>query len=111
MDLAVVCIHHFEFEFFQASYFIAAGKVAKGFEEQAADGVEFFVAKTRIEIIVEVVNGRECLHYKVVVGNFADWQVVVFVVLVFNFTHDLLENVLDGDEPAAPPYSSITTAM
>ena len=32
------------------------------------------------------------------------------VVLVLDLAHQLLDDVLDGDDPAVPPYSSMTTA-
>ena len=68
--------------------------------------------RLRAEVFVELLDAGHSAHRELALAIAADVLPVLDVELIVNVADDLLDDVLDGDEPAlTPPYSSTTIAM
>src|SRR5579885_1428501 len=78
------------------------GQVAEFGRDHAADGVEFVLREAAAEALVEIGDRGERVDQEAAVGLRLDQLLarrIVLVVLVVDLADDLLEHVLDGDEP------------
>src|SRR5829696_10266104 len=79
------------------------GGPSEGAQDVAAYGVEVFVGEVEFEAVVHVRDGDAAVHGEEVGAYLLDGG-FVFVELVLYLTHDLLDDILDGDETLdAPP--------
>jgi len=67
--------------------------------DQTADRVELLVAEAGAEVLVEVLDSRQGVHRVLALALAPDRLVFLDVVFVGDVAHDLLDDVLDGDEP------------
>jgi hypothetical protein len=68
--------------------------------EQAADGVELFVGKLRVEESIELIDRRQRMHREFAWPFLANGLIFLDVVFIVDLADDLLDDILDGDQPA-----------
>ena len=101
MQPARIRARHPEPEPPQRQLLAGLGQVPDRRGHQAADGVVFIVAEVRAEALVEVLDGGERIDQELAVGLGRDQRLAVVgqVVLVVYLADDLLQHVLDRDQP------------
>src|SRR5690625_1741756 len=67
--------------------------------QDAADGVEVFIAQAGFEIIVEVIDGRQGFNNIIRFAHPLDGLIAFSVGLVFDVPDDVYQHILDGDQP------------
>src|SRR5207342_3741428 len=101
MHAARVCRGDPEHEAAHREFLAGFRQMANGRRDQATDGVVLVVVEVGVEALVEVRDRRQCVDHEQAIGLGAHQRLRVlgFVVLVVDVADDLLEYVLDGDQP------------
>ena len=89
---------HFELVTVNVNGLTARGEVAKGLHHQPANGIDLFIAEVGPEGVVEVLNGGQRPHGPGVAAELTEVDIFFFVLLIFDFSHDQLKNILDRDQ-------------
>ena len=89
---------HFELVTIDVNGFTARRKVAKGLHHQPANGIDLFITEVSAESVVEVLNRGQRAHGPGVAAELTEVDIFLFVILIFDFTHDQLKNILDRDQ-------------
>ena len=79
-------------------------------EHEPGHRVEVLLLEVAAELLVEVVDRERAVDPDPLLVDPLD-RLVGQVELVLDLAHDLLEQVLERDDPRIAPYSSTTTAM
>ena len=84
------------------NYFTALGNAAEQREDQAAHCVDLaplVVGQDAADLLLEKPDGCAAVDVDRTVDTTCDRRRLRHVVLVLDFTHDLLDEILDGEEP------------
>ena len=87
-----------ELELIETNRLIAGRQLPESIDHQAANRVELFIAERGTKEFIEFIDGRECLDHERVVINRANQLPFFDIGLVFDFTHNFLEHVLDSNQ-------------
>src|ERR1700730_7854823 len=75
-------------------------QAAKLFHEQTGDGIEAFLFReVRTEIFIELVDARDTAHRELPLRLLTDVVIVLDIELIVDLADNLLDHVLDGDQP------------
>ena len=97
-DTTTICHCYLELVTINVDRFAAGRQMAEGLHHQPANGIHFFIAKVRVEGVVEVFDGGQGAHRPGMAAQLAEIDIFFFVVLVFNFPDDELKDILDGHQ-------------
>ncbi len=86
-DTTTICHCYLELVTINVDRFAAGRQMAEGLHHQPANGIHFFIAKVRVEGVVEVFDGGGARTVSVA-AQLAEIDIFFFVVLVFNFPDD-----------------------
>ena len=84
---------------FDLGALVVTGQVAELLQYQPADSVELLVAQVDVEGLVEFLDGGERADDVIAVAELADEAVGLEIGLVLDLADDLLQHILDGDQP------------
>ena len=98
LDLALIGVDHLEFEVAYGGGFIADRHVPEGLNHQSAYGIEFLITEIAVEVLVEIIDGCECLDKEVVIADLADERIGGGICFVLDFADDFLQYILDGHQ-------------
>ncbi len=92
--------------------FTACRQVTKRLHHQPTNGIHLFIAEVGAEGFVEIFNWRQRAYRPCMAAELAEVDILFFVVLIFDFADDQLQNIFNCDPvPETPPNSSITIAI
>ncbi len=81
----------------QRDFLVVFGKAVQAFDDQAADGIIVFAVKFQIKLVIVIVNILNAFIQVDSLLQLMDQFFLIFVVLVTDLGHFLLQQIFQGD--------------
>lgn len=99
----LICINDLKLKALKVGRLAAGRHVSKGVDYEATNRIEFFVAKSHAEVLIEVLDRRLGLYEKLSGTYFSDISAFIDVCFVFNFADDFFQHVFYGHKASDSP--------